>query len=239
MSVHCSSKLSSKISFYSHLTLKKKKKYIYIYIYIFFYFFFPLPDFSHSSLSQFKLSPLTHIPQTHTSAIDSSSSHRRHQSSPLPIHHPSPFPFFSFFFNSSSAQLPCPTPLTHANPSCPCCQPKSQAPSRKLTHADPSRPLRPISTSLLCLGNQFLQSLLVDLLVSCLCLLHHVMLRVFDLGDWNDKFFMSVGNFLFAGNLYLLILIRHGKTSQNFLTRLDPNPIFFTRSKNGLTRDPT
>ena len=123
MSVHCSSKLSSKISFYSHLTLK----YIYIYIFFFFYFFFPLPDFSHSLLSQFKLSPLTHIPQTHTSAIDSSSSHRRHQSSPLPIHHPSPFPFFSFFFNSSLAQLPCPTPPTHANPSCPCCLPKSQA----------------------------------------------------------------------------------------------------------------
>ena len=42
------------------------------------------------------------------------------------------------------------------------------------------------------------------------------------------------------------ILTRHGNTGQNFLTRPDPtrkihdpNPIFLTRSKNGLTRDPT
>ena len=33
------------------------------------------------------------------------------------------------------------------------------------------------------------------------------MLGIFDLGNWNDKFFMSVGNFLFAGNLYLLIVM--------------------------------
>ena len=30
------------------------------------------------------------------------------------------------------------------------------------------------------------------------------MLGIFDLGNWNDKFVMSVGNFLFARNLYLL-----------------------------------
>ena len=33
------------------------------------------------------------------------------------------------------------------------------------------------------------------------------MLVIFDLGNWNDKFFMLVGNFLFAGNLYLLIVM--------------------------------
>ena len=43
--------------------------------------------------------------------------------------------------------------------------------------------------------------------VSCLCLPHHVMLDIFYLGNWNDKFVMSVRNFLFARNLYLLNLM--------------------------------
>ena len=33
------------------------------------------------------------------------------------------------------------------------------------------------------------------------------MLEIFDLDNSNDKFFMSVGNFLFVENLYLLILM--------------------------------
>ena len=41
----------------------------------------------------------------------------------------------------------------------------------------------------------------------------------------------------------LKIVSRHGKTGQNFLTRPEKYPtrtrFFFTRSKNGLTRDPT
>ena len=47
-------------------------------------------------------------------------------------------------------------------------------------------------------------------------------------------------------NLKNTLMCRHGNTGQNFLTRPDPtrkipdpNPIFLTRSKNGLTRDPT
>ena len=48
--------------------------------------------------------------------------------------------YFSFFLHSSPAQLPCPTPPTHANPSCPCRQPKPETPSPKLTHTDPSQP---------------------------------------------------------------------------------------------------
>ena len=42
-----------------------------------------------------------------------------------------------------------------------------------------------------------------------------------------------------------IYIYRHGKTGQNFLAQpnptrkiLDPNSIFFTRSKNGLTHDP-
>ena len=47
-------------------------------------------------------------------------------------------------------------------------------------------------------------------------------------------------------NILSISILRHGNTGQNFLTRPDPtqkipdpNPIFLTRSKNGLTRDPT
>ena len=34
------------------------------------------------------------------------------------------------------------------------------------------------------------------------------------------------------------LIVRHGKTGQNFLTQPEPD-FFFTRSKNGLTYDPT
>ena len=131
--------------FYSHLTSK------YYFFLPFYLFLFSFTHFTHS-LSQIKLSPLSHIYQTLTSATDSSSSHSHHRSSPS--HHryqssPSQhcwfiilFAFF-FFFPFLPPLLTCPTPLRHItdprwpiSPSLP-----TQAPSLKLTYADSSRPL--------------------------------------------------------------------------------------------------
>ena len=124
--MHCISKLNSKMIFYSHLTSK------YYFFLPFYLFLFSFTHFTHS-LSQIKLSHLSHIHQTLTSVADSSSTatieaHHRHRSSPS-HHHRSiiqlPFIFFfSFFLHSSPAQLPCPTPPTHVNPSNPRRRPK-------------------------------------------------------------------------------------------------------------------
>ena len=181
---------------YSHLT----SKYYFFLFFFFSYFFFPLPISlipflklnSHLSLIFIKLSPLLliHHPliatiEAHRHTIATKAHHRN-------IVDSSSFSLFFFFsFSSSTSHLPySPAPhhrptLTHlalaANSS-----PKSQADLCRLISpsllSNPCHPLRPILTSVLCLGNQFLQSLLIDLQVSCLCLLHHVMLRVFDLG---------------------------------------------------------
>ena len=94
-------------------------------------------------------------------------------------------------------------------------RPMPQAPSPKLTHANPScllfylthlslsDPAWPLFSSVWPTKAE--ACLLIRWVVSVF--FHHVMLVIFDLGNWNDKFFMSVGNFLFARNLYLLIVI--------------------------------
>ena len=154
--------------FYSHLTLK------YYFLLSFFYFFFSSTSFTHS-LSQIKLSHLSSIHHPLTAAIEA---HHR------TIADSSSFSLSFFFF--LPPLLTDQTPLPHAiDPRwaiSPSLSTQALSPKSKLTYADASRPLRPILASLLYLGNQFLQSLLVGLQVSCLCLLHHVMLRVFYLG---------------------------------------------------------
>ena len=150
--------------FYSHLTLK------YYFLLSFFLFLFFLYQFHSFPFSD----------QTLTSTVNSSSSHRRHWSSPS--HHRRFIILLPFIFFLSSSTPHRPNSLAPRWAISPSLSTQALSPKSKLTYADASRPLRPILASLLYLGNQFLQSLLVGLQVSCLCLLHHVMLRVFYLG---------------------------------------------------------
>ena len=135
--MRCISKLNSKMIFYSHLT----SKYYFFLFFFFSYFFFPLPISlipflklnSHLSLIFIKLSPLLLIHHPLIAAIEA---HHRTitDSSSISLSF-----FFSFFLHSSPAQLPCPTPPTHVNPSNPRRRPKPKAPSPKLTYANLSR----------------------------------------------------------------------------------------------------
>ena len=101
--------------FYSHLTSK------YYFFLPFYLFLFSFTHFTHS-LSQIKLSHLSHIHQTLTSVADSSSTatieaHHRHRSSPS-HHHRSiiHLPFIFFFF--LPPLLTGPTPLPHTPDPC-------------------------------------------------------------------------------------------------------------------------